>query len=121
MTVPPHLHPLDGPLGANDMVLSLRVPELLMINEAMVWLDRQLEAGSTPLALRIVHRDGSPWVEFAVAVGPVTAIDFDRARRLLDNGELARRVGTHRFALWRYTLAVYRVGDDGAVEDDPIG
>jgi hypothetical protein len=25
-----------------------------------------------------------------------------------------------RYALWRTTLVVYRIGDDGAVEDDPI-
>jgi hypothetical protein len=67
-----------------------------------------------PSLLRIVHRDGSPWIE-------ATVVRLDREARAWSDSLGAAAIGEPvELALWRYTLAVYRVGADGAVEDDPF-
>lgn len=82
--------------------------ELAAITEMLTSLDL------TNAILRLVHRDGSPWIEF-------TTVPIDRTARAWDEHVAARAIHRPlRFALWRYTLAVYRIGSDGAVEDDPI-
>jgi hypothetical protein len=73
----------------------------------------------------VTQRDGSPWLEFDVVV-PFHMEARDHVRQEVEglpaHDKLATFAhgGTYRFALWRYTGAVYRVGGDGAVEDDPI-
>lgn len=49
--------------------------------------------------VRLTVAPGSPWLS-------VDVLDFSQ--------------GVVRFALWRHTRAVYRLGPDGAVEDDPF-
>lgn len=57
-------------------------------------------------------RDGSPWLEADVATGPVEAIPFPPPDPSVFD--------LVRLALWRRTGAVYVVGSDGAVADDPV-
>jgi hypothetical protein len=38
----------------------------------------------------------------------------------LEPARLRKRPGIHRYAIWRYTCAAYRIGRDGAVDDDPF-
>ena len=65
-------------------------------------------------AVRFVHREGSPWIEADV-------VRLDRTTRVQIGDELVEVAAVEaRLALWRYTLDVYRIGDDGAVEDDPV-
>lgn len=108
--VPPFLQPLgvSPPLGPGDLLLVATRDELAAICAACVALDLDLSI------LRVVHRDGSPWIEFV-------AVRLDRQARAWSEVVGAAATGEpQRFALWRYTLAVYRIGDDGAVEDDPV-
>jgi hypothetical protein len=97
--LPSWLEPGGGPIGDGDLRFVLSSAELFKIATLLVsehiWDDTQLI---------LTHRDGSPWIEIAVAV-PLHA----------EAGPDCRR-----YALWRYTGNVYRVGADGAVEDDPL-
>ena len=111
--IPPYLQPIAAPLGPGDLCLVVTSDELMAIT-AFLGGDLNLH----PSMLRIVHRDGSPWIEFA-------AVRIDREARVWTNVMSAaaaelEAARPQQFALWRYTLAVYRIGDDGAVEDDPI-
>lgn len=106
--IPPHLAPIEAPLGEGDLVFVATRDEL----EAMASLAKAI--GMDPSLLRIVHRDGSPWIEFVVVL-------LDREARAWNDRVGALVVAEpQRFALWRYTLAVYRIGSDGAVEDEPV-
>jgi hypothetical protein len=112
--IPSWLYPPRTPLGDGDQVLSPSAEELRALAAALG------ACTGTPLMLRIVHRDGSPWLEFDVATGPEQPPQsLDEATRL---AILSRpsAYSVERFALWRYTLDVYRVDETGAVEDDPI-
>jgi hypothetical protein len=112
--IPSWLYPPRTPLGDGDQVLSPSAEELRTMALALDACE------GTPLMVRIVHRDGSPWVEFDVATGPERPPQsLDEATRLaILSRPSAYRV--ERFALWRYTLDVYRLDESGAVEDDPI-
>lgn len=103
--IPKHLRPLDGPLGLGDLQIVLRTEELERLGRAIALVQ-------DARTVRILHRDGSPWVEMDVITAPPDAEPFPPAD--------VSRYGHESFALWRYTLAVYRVGLDGAVEEDPI-
>jgi hypothetical protein len=94
---------LRAPLGDDDQVITLTTEEHAQL--ALV-----IANVADARTMRIVHRDGSPWIELDVAVGPEMAEPFPPV------GHYA----VHRFALWRYTLAVYAIGADGAVDDDPL-
>lgn len=112
--IPAWLYPQRTPLGDGDQCLTPTAEELRTIAAVLDACEGH------PLMTRIVHRDGSPWLEFDVATGPeLPPQSFDEARRL---ALLSRPDGYHveRFALWRYTLDVYRLDADGAVEEDPI-
>lgn len=85
---------------------ALTVDELLQIARALEALG--LDHGNAMLT----WRDASPWIEVDVATGPTEAEPFPPADP--DKYDLAR------LALWRRTLDVYRIGRDGAVEDDPF-
>jgi hypothetical protein len=105
--IPPFLQPPhEAPLLDGDMVLVCTRDELRAIGDAMH------ELGFDPSMLRIVHRDGSPWIEFA-------AVRMDRhARAWIDRVAVELEGKVQRFALWRYTLSVFRIEDTGAIEDD---
>lgn len=106
--VPPFLQPIKAPLGPGDLCLVATAAELA----ALIAATRSLDLD--PSLLRIVHRDGSPWIE-------ATAIRLDHEARAWSDRLGAAAIGEPvELALWRYTLAVYRVGADGAVEDDPF-
>lgn len=112
--IPPHLWPQPGPLAEGDLCLVLSHRELAGIKASLSALE------VNDAQLRIVQREGSPWIEIAVATVPheisaqVTPADSERLAQAVDEIRL------FRLALWRYTGSVYRVGDDGAVEDDPV-
>src|SRR4051812_15249912 len=91
--IPTHLWPLRSPLEDGDLRIAPSTAELRALART---LDAEGLAGQTFVTMR----EGSPWLKLDVAV------------------VVGGRV--YRYALWRYTLKVYRVGDDGAVEDDPI-
>jgi hypothetical protein len=42
------------------------------------------------------------------------------ATRATEDEDEPTAYAVERYALWRKTLAVHRIGDDGAVEDEPI-
>lgn len=108
--VPPWLSPLRSPLGIDDLCLVLSRRELDAIADALDGL------GLGDAQLRLVHRDGSPWIELDVVEVPeryVVAF-HERVQRL------GRERASRRFALWRYTGAVYELDEHGAVPDDPI-
>ena len=108
--LPRWLHPLRGALGADDLCIVLSRRELDAIAAAL----RALELDDAQL--RIVARDGSPWIELDV----VTVSEHLDA----PFGELVRVVleqtSSRRLALWRYTCAVYELDEHGAVPDEPI-
>jgi hypothetical protein len=112
--IPAWLYPPRTPLDDGEQVLAPSAEELRALTTALDACE------GFPLMTRIVHRDGSPWIEISVACGP------ERPPATLDEAErlaiLSRPDGyrVERFALWRYTLRLYRIGPDGAVEDDPI-
>ncbi|HTE62970.1 MAG TPA: hypothetical protein VK631_21630, partial [Solirubrobacteraceae bacterium] len=60
----------------------------------------------------VTMRDGSPWLELDVAV--------PHHGEPRDDQMSGRPPGVYRYAIWRFTCLPYRVGSDGAVEDDPI-
>jgi hypothetical protein len=97
------------------------VPTTAELRQIARVLDHERLAGFAMLT----QRDGSPWLEFDVVV-PFHMEARDQVRQEVEGLPNHERLatfahgGTYRFALWRYTGAVYRVGGDGAVEDDPI-
>jgi hypothetical protein len=105
--IPPHLHPIPATLGEDDLMFMATSEELAAIAAAIAEL--QIAFAVT----RLIHRDGSPWIE-------IDAIETDRVARAWTDQIAAEPRRTVRLALWRYTLAVYRVGADSAVEDEPI-
>lgn len=106
--LPDHLRPLRGALMGDDLRVAVTVDELRSIAAALDVL--AVEHGNT----LITQRDGSPWLE----------VDVVRTGRYVESWpptpEMLARAKPIRLALWRYTLAVYLVGDDGAVNEDPI-
>jgi len=107
--VPAHLRPLaPHGLGPGDLRVALSTEELRTIARL---LDHERLAGQT----LVTHRDGSPWIELAVAV-PY----FHDAPDLPPGGEAVVGGRVYQYAIWRYTAKAYRMGEDGAVEDDPI-
>lgn len=97
-------HALDrtaGPLYDGDQILNATADELAVIAKV---------AASVACAriVQVVKRLNSPWVEFSVAV------------RATEDEDEPTAYAVERYAVWRNTLNVYRIGDDGAVEDDPI-
>lgn len=116
--LPPYLWPQRSPLGPEDL---RTVPSTRELRAIVSLLDHEHLAGFT----MITQRDGSPWLEFDVVV-PFHVSGRDWLRHEVDGTPPSEdfaglaRGGTYRFALWRYTNRIYRVGGDGAVEDDPI-
>lgn len=106
--VPSWLWPQPGTLGEYDMRLTATARELYVIGMTLAQL------GLADANVMLTQRDGSPWLEIA-AVPALEPVPFSEAVRVDPHALEA----TH-LALWRYTCAVYRVGPDGAVEDDPI-
>jgi hypothetical protein len=98
--IPPYLWPVDEPPVAGESLVMVATAEEWLAIAALVAMLDEVPPGAN---VRTLWRDGSPWLEIAV----VTGADPE-----------SRRV--EKFALWRYTLAIYRLGADGAVEDDPI-
>lgn len=99
--------PETSPVFDGDLRVVPSTEELRCIARL---LDHEGLAGQAMLT----QRGGSPWIEVSVYV-PHTVIAFDA-----DALEVVATPGTHRYAIWRYTCAPYRIGSDGAVEDDPI-
>jgi hypothetical protein len=109
--LPAHLRPRlveaddDTVIVGNVLRLAATLDEL----DAAVAALRSL--GLRHAQVMLTHRDGSPWLE-------VDAVQIPRHA-----GEAwpdSWRDAPTRLALWRYTLAVYIVGRDGAVADDPF-
>jgi predicted HicB family RNase H-like nuclease len=115
--IPEHLWPWGRrgvgapPLGPGDLRIAPSTAELRVL---VATLDAEGIAGQT----LVTQRDGSPWLELDVAV-PYGAEGRSFVGSEL-GGSLAVGGRVYRYALWRYTLKVHRVGDDGAVEDDPL-
>jgi hypothetical protein len=109
--IPEHLWPKSAPLGPDDLRAIPSTGELRAIVKA---LDVTHVAGWVMLT----QRDGSPWLEVDVAV-PFEPEARDFVRGECGSDDLAPG-GIYKFAVWRYTGAVYAVGPDGAVPDDPI-
>lgn len=105
--VPLHLAPIEAPLGPEDLRIVLTTDELRAVVETCEMLD--LDLGYVMLT----QRDGSPWVEIAVA-------ETERVARPFDPATATPIRAATKLALWRYTCAVYRLDEFGAVEDDPI-
>jgi hypothetical protein len=107
--LPEHLRPR---LAGDDQQLihgdDLRFVASLDELEASVAALRAL--GVEHAQVLLTHRDGSPWIEIDAVPVPETEAGWPEHW-----GQ-----APHRLALWRYTLAVYVVGPDGAVPDDPI-
>jgi hypothetical protein len=104
--IPEYLWPQRSvPLGQEDLRIAPSTDELRVIARA---LDVEHLAGHTLVTMR----EGSPWLEFDVVVPAL-----ERAR---DADEETRSSGLYRYAMWRYSGSVFRVGADGAVDDDPI-
>lgn len=97
-------HP-DELIVGSDLRLVASLDEL----EHAVRALRALGVGDAQVL--VTHREGSPWLE-------LDAIDVPRAAS--DPWPDSWRDAPTRLALWRYTLAAYSVGADGAVSDDPI-
>jgi hypothetical protein len=97
-------HTLDktaGPLYDGDQILNATADELATVVKVAARVENAR-------IVQVVKRLNSPWVEFTIATRAVEAEDVPGA------------YAVERYALWRTTLVVYRIGDDGAVEDDPI-
>lgn len=107
--VPDWLRPLRGHLGADDLRIAPSTQELRVIAQV---LEHEQLAGQALVTMR----DGSPWLELDVAVpGYVHPPDHVKL-----TAEAAAPSAVYRYAIWRYTCRAYRVGPDGAVEDDPL-
>ena len=109
--LPQHLRPRLVPAGddeivvGNDLRFVCSLAEIVVVQAALTSLDL-LHA-----QVLLTHREGSPWIEIDAVRVPYSADEPWPASW----GDAPIRL-----ALWRYTLDVYRVGDDGAVGDDPI-
>jgi hypothetical protein len=97
--------PDDVVMVGNDLRLVATLDEL----EAVVGALRSLELDQAQVML--THREGSPWLEADAVRVP---------RHAGERWPSGWQQAPVRIALWRYTLAVYVVGPDGAVADDPI-
>lgn len=107
--VPLWLAPQRLALGEGDLRIVLTTFELRCVADALDAL------GMSNANAMLTQRDGSPWIEIdAVAQLPTNLAyaDVEEIAALAD--------GAIRLALWRYTGAVYRIGESGAVDDDPI-
>lgn len=110
--IPASLWPLRGAaLQSEDLRISASTEELRMIQRL---LDHEGIAGHALLT----QRDGSPWLEIVVLESQHAA-DYAGESRVPPS---ARPPGApvYKYALWRYTGAVYRLDVVGAVEDEPI-
>lgn len=110
----------SSPTGADDMTLVLERLELAALDAALALVEHEeLDRGERLANMRLLHRDGSPWLECSAVV---TTLPHTATATALD--ELARTELEHarvvRLALWRRTCDVYRLDEHGAVEDDPI-
>jgi hypothetical protein len=110
--LPTYLWPQRGVLGPGDLRTVPSTGELRMMART---LERDHLAGQ----LMVTQRDGSPWLEFDVFV-PFHGEARQYVQRELPKPGALAPGGIYRYALWRYTGAVYRVDHEGAVEDDPI-
>lgn len=96
--IPAYLTPWAGerkgspPIGPEDMRIAPATNDLVEI--ARLIEREELQDGQC----LVTQRDGSPWIEL----------------------DVAKHGDVQRFALWRYTGAIYRIGPFGAVDDDPI-
>lgn len=107
--VPLWLRPQRLALGPGDLRIVLTDFEMRCA------LDALEELGMVNANVMLTQRDGSPWVEIdAVAQLPANLAFAD----VEEIAALAE--GAARLVLWRYTGAVYRLDEHGAVEDDPI-
>lgn len=111
--VPEWLRPLRTPLGPGDLRLAPSTEELRVI---ATLLDHERLAGQALVTMR----DGSPWLEVDVVV-PHHVVASD-AQHALGRQPMqpAPEPGVYRYAIWRYSAKPYRIGPDGAVEDDPL-
>jgi hypothetical protein len=110
--LPDYMQPGSGgaPLMGDDLRFALSTKTLRVLARL---LDSEQLAGQVLLT----HREGSPWLEIAVAV-PLH--EEGRVHVAPEVKELASGGLAYKFAIWRYTERIYRVGADGAVEGDPI-
>ena len=106
--LPPELAPqVKAPLAGADERVALSTEELRALSAL---LDAERLSGQTLVTLR----EGSPWVELAVAVPyHVDAPDHPGA-------EAAVGGRVYRYVLWRYSCAIWRVDEDGALQRDPV-
>lgn len=117
--VPDYLWPQRGALAGDDQRIAITTEEIRM-------LTRVLEEEQLSGVTLVTQREGSPWLELDVAqtfTAPRDRRPITDALATLDPDEfvdVAAAGRVYRFALWRYTCSVYRVGQDGAVEDDPF-
>lgn len=104
---------VNADLEPGDLAVVLRVQELHALRKMLALLQVGPHA-----QVRLVARDGSPWLELTVLVSALDPIaepfDTIRARDLVAGKRVLR------LAMWRRTGAVHEVGPDGAVADDPI-
>lgn len=106
--IPTWLTPQRMALGASDLRMVATLHELRAVVAVLVLL------GLEQANVMLTHRDGSPWIEIDAVAAPEQQLTLgETARFALEQG------GVVSLALWRYTLAVYRVVN-GAVEDDPV-
>lgn len=108
--LPAHLRPRLAEVDDETIIVGdvLRFTATLDELDAAVTALRSL--GLRQAQVMLTHRDGSPWLEVDAVPVPVSEADWPTTWV----------EAPHRLALWRYTLAVYIVGHDGAVVDDPI-
>jgi hypothetical protein len=95
--IPAWLTPQGGPLFHSDEDLRIVLTVKEFASLATLLGSHGVTFGEWSNVM-LTLRDGSPWLEVAVASGGHAA----------------------QYALWRYTGNVYRVGANGAVEDDPL-
>jgi hypothetical protein len=118
--IPEHLWPWAGaregapPLAGDDLCMVLTPAELARITAVALRVPNATN-------MRIVQRDGSPWIEFDVVSIPGAMSGLAKPwppapaeRAVLLDALL------HRYALWRYTLKVYVIERDGSVSDEPV-
>lgn len=126
-TLPPfpsYLWPQRGPLGESDMVIALDHDELIALAGALATVASELAPDERLGTMRVLQREGSPWIELDVVVTTQTRearpydVQASGFREYVRRELAAARVV--KLALWRYTLDVYFVDSDGAVRDDPI-
>lgn len=113
--IPEWLQPQSTPLADDALRIAPSTEELRTI---VTLLDYERLAGQT----MVTQRDGSPWLELAVVV-PEHATPRDQAHALGRAPMLPvmpPEPGVYKYAIWRHTCLPYRVGPDGAVEDDPL-